>query len=387
MTKEYLSARGAFSMITLIITANSIILGLTNNIGTETWLAILLMAVFSLPLMLLFARLIRLMPGMNIFEMARQLFGAVGEKIFAVLYAVYFLLLTAIIRAYYAEFVHITSLVQTPFIVILLVFFVVCTYLAKSGFSTMSRWYPSILFFVCAVMLAITLFSIPRMTLDNMLPLVEGDTGRVVRAAISGINLPIGEMVIVMSFAGNLERTVNPYKLFLGSLAVSTLFLLLVFSQNMSVLGEHVVSAVYYPTYTAASVIDVGSAGIRVESLIILAFLLAGISKTAACLAASGQSLSSLFNISNPGLIIVPVGFFTVALSAIAFKSNVELREHIKAEPYFAAIFQILLPTILWAAAEIQRKRGKLTVGRPQSGPDEDKAIENAADGSAGGAS
>lgn len=376
MAKDLLTSRGAFALLVVIMVCNSTILGLTNDIGTDTWLATLVTAAVSVPLMLIYARLIHLMPGMSILEMSRSVFGAAGEKIYAALYSLYFILLTATVRNYYAEFVHITTLVHTPFIVTLFAFFVACTYLAKSGFSTKSRWYPLIFFLVTAVMIIVTLFSIPRMDFDNFLPFVENDAATIVAAGLNGVDLPMGEAVVFMAFAGNLERGTNPYKLLLGSLMVSVAFLLLVFFQYMSVLGEYVSTAVYYPSHTAASVLEIGS-GIRIESLVSLAFMIAGISKVAACMNASGASVSSLLNIKDPGLILIPVSFFTVAISSISFESNIDLQEYIKVYPLFAVLFQVLMPLILWITAEVRRKMKGLKAPKawnePLSRPEDEK--------------
>lgn len=353
-----LSFRNAFSVIVVVQICNSIILGFTNNVGTDMWISLLVTMILSAPLMLLYARLVRLMPGNNIFQMAEGLLGRPFAIAVAVFYAYYFIILASITRGYYAQFVHVTSLKQTPFIVILFAFFIICSYVAKSGITTLGRWSGLILVFSCGITIIMTLLSIPVMNVANLLPLYSGGARSIWASGLHGVALPMGEIIMVFGFVGNLDKKINPYKLFLSSMLFTIAFLMLVYFQNTTVLGAHVADAVFYPFYTAATLISLNG-DIRIESLIMLAFLLAGITKVSVGIKAGTNAVSHIFKIKDDGRLVLPIAFFTVALSPILFYSNMDMFDFIEIYPIFAFPFQVIVPVVLWVAAELRRRKEK----------------------------
>lgn len=360
--KGILTMRGAFCLIVLIQISNSIILGITNYIGTDTWLVLLVSIAFALPLMLMYARLIHLMPGKDLFEMMELIFGKAAMVVTGLLFAFYFLSIASIVRGYYAEFVHVTSLLKTSFLIILLAFFLVCSYMAKSGIQSLGKWCVLTLFFTAAVISVMLVLSIPSIDMQNLLPLRETKLSEVLSAGFKGVILPLGEMVFLLGFAGRLDKKINPYKLFIFSMLFSTLFLEVILFQNLSVLGDAFMNTVFFPLYTATSVIHIGTIGTRVESLVMLTFLLVGISKVGIGLFAGTTALTRVFRLKSNNPIIIPVSFFTVALSAVAFPSMTAMFDFIEVYHIFASLFQLVIPAVLWIGAEIRFKSKKITV-------------------------
>lgn len=355
-----LSMRNACAMIVVIQVCNTIILGFPAGAGGNTWISILLSTFLVVPLMLIYARLVHLMPGKNIFEMMESVFGRVITIVICLLYAYYFLTLTGIVRGNYAEFVHIVSLKNTPFIIIAMSFFIVCAFLAYSGSKTMGKWCVIVLLFSLVVLGATVIFSIPKMKLDNLTLSLEYSLEEIGLTALKFLPLPFGEAIIMMSMAGDFEKKVNPYKLFLAGGLISVVLCLIVYVSNCAVLGQKTLEAVYFPSFKAASVVHIGSVGTRIEAVVAFAFIMEGITKVAASLTAGVKAIAMIFKVKKHHMLIYPVGFLTLALSGFVFHNILEMLEFTdQIYRLYAPVFQMLIPLLLLILAEIKIRKTK----------------------------
>ena len=75
--KEVISRRQAVAVLTVFIMGSSIIILPNSEAGQDSWLAQLLSAVMALPVVMIYARLIRLFPGRSIAEMLMEEFGKI----------------------------------------------------------------------------------------------------------------------------------------------------------------------------------------------------------------------------------------------------------------------------------------------------------------------
>ena len=373
--KKTLSPKYAFAIVILIQVCNSMILGFTNNVGTDTWISLLLTTVFSMPIMLIYARLVHLMPGKNLYEMLNMIFGRFGGILISILYAFYFITLAAITRGYYGEFVHLVSLEKTSLIIILFSFFIVCTYIAVSGIRVSGKWCYIILCLCIFIVIGSTLLSINVMNMDNMLPMFNHSMKDINVSALKGVALPICESIIVLGMADKFDKKVNPYKLFTLSVVISLVFFLIIFFQNMAVLGESIINTTNFPYYRATSIINLGSIGSRVEAAVLLAFLLAGISKVSVGLTAGSRAIANIFNIKYKSLLVC-ISFFSVAISIFAFQAFTDLFDFIEIYPIYAIPIQIIIPVALWITAEIKFKIKKVPIKKCWKEPMETYPLE-----------
>lgn len=359
MPGNTLSMRHAFSIIMLIQISNSIIIGYPDTGGPETWISLLISAVFITPLMMLYARLIRLLPGADLYGMMRFAFGKWGNWIFSVFYAFYFLTLSGLVRGNYAEFIHLTSLYQTSFIIICLAFFVVCVHLAIKGPPILGRWCFIMLLLAGSSILILSLLSIGNMQLKNLLPLKEEGPGGLIYNALRFIPLPLAESVMFLGIANHLDRSVNPYKLFIFSNFSSVLFFIILFLLSCSILSWDTLTAMYFPSYKAASVIHVGSIGTRIESIMSFMFVLSGISKVSLALTNGAKAVQHIFFLKKYKPLLLSIGFFSVALSAIVFVNIIQMFDFMHYYLIYAIPFQVLIPFFLWLVIEIKVKKQK----------------------------
>ncbi|MDR2932938.1 MAG: endospore germination permease [Oscillospiraceae bacterium] len=362
MHKENLSLRNAVAIMFCISVTAVMLFGFSLEVKQDTWIAILLSAIPLLPIMLLYARLIKLMPCMDIYEMAHAVFGNPGGKITTFLFMFYCLHMSALALGNYAEFAHLTSLFQTPFIVISLLIFIAVLYLAKSGVEILGKW--------CALIFALLILSVTGMGVaaarffepKHLLPIMNHSWLEIGRASFTIARLPILESVIILSFIGGLEKKEHSKRLFLSGAAIAIVFIAMVFIRTCGILGPEAMKTIYFPNYKAASLVQIGTFLERIEAFLAFFYILAGVSKISAGLIGASRGVAKLFNLPSYNFIVLPVGMSVVAFSAILFHGIIEQFDFMKIYPLYVIPFQLIIPIVIWITAEIKAKRHTLNV-------------------------
>jgi spore germination protein KB len=166
-----------------------------------------------------------------------------------------------------------------------------------------------------------------------------------------------------MIFNSNKERN-NPYKIYYLSFIIGAFFILSVSIRNILVLGPDFIDQLYFPSYAAVSVINIGNFLQRIEVVVAVDFLFSGFVKISVCLMSVCKGIDSFLKIGNYRQIVAPVGFLMMITSCIIYQSTMEMVEWAnKVYRYYAFPFQVILPVIIWVAAEIktrQQRRGNV---------------------------
>ncbi|MCL2368776.1 MAG: endospore germination permease [Oscillospiraceae bacterium] len=349
-----LSFRGAVAILVVFYLGSGAVFAVPRGLGTDGWIVQLIGFVMTVPLLLLFARLVRLMPGKDLFEMLSFAFGRILSVVISGLYFLYFILLAATMRVSYAEFVRLVSLTNTPLIVLLLAFFLVTAYLAKSGVLTMGKWSALLMALLLFVTVGVTLLAIPNMRLENLLPVASSGGSAILRGGGQFALSSFGGAVVFLALVGQLAGKASPYKVFLVGGAVACGFFVLLFLRDAAILGGVGMDNLLFPAYKAVSVIRVGSTGGSIAFLTALPFLAAGLTLVAVYLIAAARSLRWIFSLRDEHAIVVPQAFFSVGLAAILFPNLAALFSFPALHVYFAPLFQFVIPGFLWVVAEVK---------------------------------
>lgn len=355
--------RGGVALLVIVQISKIIILGFPTEAGSDTWMSILLLFLSVIPVMLLYARMVHLMPGKSLFEMIESTLGRPVSIVLCVLYAYYFLTLSAMACGNDVEFIHLVSLRNTTFVTISIALFVVCAYLANSGSETMGKWASLILGFSLIVLAIMFIFSASKIKMDNLMPLLDAGWPAITSSSLHLLIQPFGEAIMLMASIGDLEKKVNPYKLFLIGSVISIGLCFAIYIQNCAMLGQSNLDTVYFTSYKAASVINIGTIGTRIEAMVAFAFIVMGITKVALCLLAGTKAVCSVFAVKEHWTMVHCVGFLTVALSTFVFHNIIEMFEYFDTVNFYCApVFQIFIPLVIWVAAEVKMKKKKVNV-------------------------
>lgn len=360
MSKEKLSSRNAYMLIMLIASASSMLLGIPPEADQDTWIALLASLLWTLPAVMIYARLIRLMPGRDIYNMAEAATGKIIGKIISVLFALYCLFVSSLVLNSYAGFAHMTSLFNTPIAVVTLILTSAGLYLAKIGVESLGKWSAIAFFILFISTLFMVVLSIKAFNITNLLPVMFHSLTEIGGVSFKLASFPIGDIVIILALAHGFSKETNSYKLFLLATVSATVFLTAVFTHTCGLLGTEGITAFYFPNYKAAGLVRIGSFLERIEALMGIVYILAGTAKMAAGFIGAGRGVSKVFNLSSYKSIIIPIGLTAAAWAAVMFRNIVELFDFMRIYPYYAPVFQFLIPLIIWIPAEIKAKRRTL---------------------------
>lgn len=352
-SSEKLQIRNAIAMLLVFYIGNGGIFAATLGLGPDGWIAQLLGFAIAIPLFLILGRLMRLMPGMDFFEMLNYTFGRALAVFVSILYLGYFLMLSSTVWVY-AEFIRLVNLPNTPLLVILLVFFTVCVYLAESGVLTAGRWSVFLAAILIFVAVTLTLFAVSGMRMTNLLPVAADGGKAVVRGGLRFAISPFGEAVAVLAVIGiRLDKEASPYKLFFVGGMIALAFFVLNFLRDLAILGAVGMDSMHFPSYKVAGVIQMGSIGARVEFLAVLPFLLAGLTKTAICLMAAAKVARRIVPRPPERCVMISLAFVSLILASIWASNLGERTGHFHVAP----VFQFGIPAVMWIVAEVKGLR------------------------------
>jgi spore germination protein KB len=356
MRKETISYTQIIFAIALFSIGSSAVIGINSEAEQDTWLSLLIAAVMAVPLLLMYARIMRLYPETDLFDMMEILFGKIVGKIFIILVAWYALHLSALVLRNFTEFLQIVAFPETPQLPMMISLMLVTAYLAFSGISTFGKW-SIIMQVIVALTVFLTFFmAIADVDFTLLQPVFAHGWQTLLSSAYQIVTFPFAETVLFLGIASAVKKDASPYKIYGLALLFSIAVLQVVIMRNFTILGTPMINAVYFPSYTTARILHVGDFLSRIEGSITMNFLLAGITKMTLCLIVAAKGITKLFALQDYKRMIMPSSMLAVSLCAIIYKSTMEMVGFTKYYAIYAIPFQVFIPAVVWITAEIRRK-------------------------------
>ncbi len=357
MNKDGITICQGQYLLTLFLLGSALAYGGNANVGNDIWISALMSLLITIPLVSILARIMKLYPGMDLFEILEALFGKVGGKILTALMTWYGIHFCSLVWRHFSEFIQVSVMPETPQLPVLILMFAITAYLAKSGLKAMAKWSVPMLVFV-VFMLGITIFiGLGRMRFSNMLPMFSHSIGLLSQGALQLSSLPFAELVMFLYVAKGFPKGESPYKLFLIPAIFSTAIIFLIIVRNLTLLGSAMMSIEYFPSYAAVRIIEIEDFLTRNEGIVLLNFTISIIAKSSLILLAATRGVASLLNIKNSNILIVPVGLLIIALGSIEFKSLMEMTGFINYYWIYESPFQVAIPLLVWITAEFKKRK------------------------------
>jgi spore germination protein KB len=231
MRNKKMNAIQAVCVLT-IFTLGSTLLYSGGEINQDFWLSILIGASLFVPVLLIYARLVSLYPGKNIYEIINALFGGFFGKAIVILYVMYAIFFGAVMMRYFSEFMQVSSLLETPQIVIFLLLFSIALWTMKCGMQTLGRWSKFMLPVVVVSISATIIAAVKYMHFDNILPVAATPFPVLMDSGFSILALPFADMVLFLTVLDSIDEKENPYKILFFGLLISTVIILAVKFRN-----------------------------------------------------------------------------------------------------------------------------------------------------------
>ena len=357
MIERPLTRRQAIAILMMFNFGSSVVMGVSTGAGQDSWIALILGTLISMPLVLMYGRIISLNPEMNLFEILENRLGKVLGKLACVIMTWYALHLSALVLRNFSEFIQVSSLLETPqFPVLAIMTLTVCALVTKGG-KALGKWAVATLPFVLFIVVITVVFSLGVMNFDYILPMFDHPFGKIAEEAFAIFSFPFAETVVFLGIADCVRKEDRPERIYLIGILLSAAILLVIILRNLFIFGPAVVAMEYFPSYTAVRIINIGDFLTRIEGSISINFMLAGITKIALCLITASRGMAALFGVKDWRSLVVPSGLLAVALASILYGNIMEMFGFIKYYPYYAIPFEIVIPVLLWAVSEIRARK------------------------------
>lgn len=357
MQKQYMSYRQAITSLIAYLCGSSIVLGGYSKVEQDSWICTLLSLVLAVPVVLIYARLMKLYPETDIYGIIEQVCSPFTQKLITLFITWYALHLGAIVLRNYSEFTEIVAMPETPQLPIMVTMILIGSYIAKSGLETFGKWGMT-----CCIVLVSTIFLtlillLNQMDFTNLLPIGDHAFKELANGGFNLFSFPFGESVLFLSVVNAVKKDHSPYRMYLYAILFAAFLLIVISIRNIVTIGPILGARSYFPSYVAARIINVSEVLVRLEGSISINFVLGGILKISVCIFAAAKGLCHLFNIQETKILVMPVSLIMLALSPILYSSAMQMITFIRVYPYYAFPFQILIPIFLWINAEIKAQK------------------------------
>lgn len=351
-----ISARNIGCILMTMVSCVTIVSG-ASNIGHDTWLAWLLGGAVSLPLVWVYCRISALFPQKGLYDICETLLGRVAGGVVTFLMSAYALVITALTLRIFVEFTIVVGFYKTPYMVLIMAIGLVSLYLASKGMDVLGRWSFIVIVVVILNVLFTTMISYDVIQIDNILPVLNHDSGDIWYNGWMLASIGVGETVLLLACIGNIKQKESPYRAYALGILVGIASSAVILMRNVMILGPAMDEAVIFPSYTAVRVIQFGSFFERMESIISFNLVLMGITKLALCLLACSRGAGKLMRSKNPHHLLVPIFLLVLTVCSIIFKGMPEMFNFAWIYPLLALPFQVVIPIALWIVGEVKIRR------------------------------
>jgi spore germination protein KB len=356
---EKLKMRQLKSLMALFITGSTVIVGVSNKSNQDAWIAIIFAVIMVIPVMLMYARIIKLNPEESLFDISVKLFGRIIGTIINILMIWYALHLGTLVLCNFVKYIEVTTLVNTPGLVISIFLLVIVAYIGKSIISSFGKWAILALSVIILIIIITSFISIPRIHINHILPIMGHSVGRILTDSFNNFAFPFAETVLFLCLGCFIKKEDSSYKLYRFGIIVSGIILLIIFLRNLTVLGIGMLRDSYFPSFIAVRVIGIGEFFSRIEVVITINFILAGITKIAVCLIVVAKGISKVINVENYKDLVIPSCLMFLTLGSILYESVLQMFDFFNFYSIYALPFQVLIPLTIWIASEIKNIKVK----------------------------
>lgn len=324
----------------------------------DLWLAIILALFMVLPMVTIFARLHSIFPGENLFDIIEICFGKFIGKVIMIVFTWYTFYWTADVLNNYGLFIKAVGLPDTPYIIPIILLGILCAWIIKEGIEVLGRWSEFFLTIaIISIFVGISLL-IPKMNINNILPVLYDGINPVFKGAYSVFTQPFVQTVAFTMAFTNFKRKNSSYKVYFIGLLIGAILTFVVSVTNILVIGIEESTHMYYPSYFAAGRMNIGNFLQRLEIIITLVFILGGFIKISILLLCTCKGITKIFGYRDYRFIITPVLLLIINPSYFQYDSTAHYFEfNTDIWPAYFFPFQIILPIIIWIVAEIKKKQ------------------------------
>jgi spore germination protein KB len=272
--KGKISGLGLGILITCFMQGSLLLTAFTDKITMNgTWIVTLTGYIASLPFILAYIRLAKKFHGKNLVQINDIIYGRYLGKIISAAYIWLFIEICTLSLYGMGNFINAIMLNRTPILVLYTAFILVCAWAVRGGIEVIAR--------CCFILLIITsldifttfVFLLKDMHFSNFLPLFDVPVQNYIQGTQIMFSIPFAELIVFMMIFAYINNASKLKRSVMLGFTGGTISIFIIVIRNTATLGP-LVSIISFPSFHAASLINIGEVFTRLEILVASAFMI-----------------------------------------------------------------------------------------------------------------
>lgn len=362
VSKDKISVRQLLFVFTIIVSSPA-----TRFLPTyaaakaaqASWVSPLVWVVPFIVLIFMIDSLLKKYEGQSMSEIISSIMGKYLGKLLQVIYLLWAILLSAVYTRYYAE--RLTSSIYPDINnnVLIILTLISIAYILRSGFTVIARMSEILLPFIGAMLIMLAIFLLPKVRLDNVLPVYFNDIVPIVKASFASAT--ILSYLFLLFFLSDKIVNLKSFKIF-GYIAtyVNISSLMLVIFIATGVLGSSVAQRSPMPILITVKQVSIMDTIENIEVIIIAIWIFADFTLISTFLVVTLNLIKSIFKSSDTKPLINILAILLYFLSMGISSNKFELGEF--SNRVLVPLNTILgfgFPTILFILSKLKKGNKK----------------------------
>ena len=355
-----ISGKQATHMMILFLLGSSLVTGGSMIAKQDSWASALVGMIMALPVVAIYGSLCKTAQGKDVFDMAYLAFGKIGGVIITALFCMYTIHLGALVIKNFSEYFQVVTIPETPQAVTAICLALLAYYSISKGIEVLGRGAVFMMPIVLVVILLLTVLSLKYTNIENLKPMFNHNLKPILSGAYALFTFPFAETVVFVTVFSVVDTKKSPVKLYLIAILFAGGLLSVLVAVAIMILGLPLVASLYFPSYSAAGVIDIGNFISRIEVLVSWNYIIFGVIKVSVCLFVSCKGIAKLFNLKNYKVPAAPTITIMVAISLFVYESTMQMFGFLDIYKIYAPFFEVVIPLALLVALKIKAKKKSL---------------------------
>lgn len=320
---------------------------LTEKIGTDGWIVIILSGVILLPFLYILCKAAKVNKFKRLTEMLEDSLGSIIGKIIAIYIALAGLFIISIEMRTFTEVIKMYLLDRTPAEFIIVLMIIVGSFLVRGEIESVIKFNEIAFWLMFIPIIISTLFLLYRADFTNIFPMFNHSPIEYVKASQSSLYSLIGFGIIYMVLPLVNEKD-DIFKVTFKSVAFIVIFYLIIFLSTLFIFPSNYNSKLLWPTITALSTVDIQGAFIeRWEGLVMVFWIVFYFTTYVNVLCFISDIVKDVFHLEDVkiSLVLILPFIYLISLYPQNIAEVYDIRN--KFVPYIDTVIVGLLPIVL----------------------------------------
>ena len=350
MSNTKLTTAESISIVLTILVAHTLVLlprNLLVSTKSATIINLIYVGIIVISLAVFIVKLFKNFPGSDIIDISEYLGGSIFKKIIGIIFIFYFIFSASILLRNFCECLKVVYYPTTNILFIILAFVVTVCFVSKCRFESIAKVNLIILPIVLFTVVFLFIGNLGNFEINNFFPIL-GDG--IFNTFITGLGnlVAFGGICMLYFLPPYLKEPEKFKKISIISIGIAIVYLILCVSILLFMFSFLMDIDEIMPLYTATRYIDFGTFFQRLESFLLLFWMIEIACYITICMMISIMIFKKITNLSSHKTLIIPFGLLIFFISLLPQNSAVsKFLENTVYKYLIIAIVFVLSITIL----------------------------------------